>query len=186
MKFHTVNLPKSSGLSQNLIISSTLTGADQSTVPVLLVSTLPLPNTNKNSQWLCGKVGNQCTIPKEFIQKSNKVYIGVFCESCQYSMDVDYTQGDISELDINNQNQLRTGAQLPQLRLLKTTTGTRLLQQQEDKPKYKKLKGQCVSGVAYLAAFVIVCIIGCYIMMNIYVNTKLIKIPLKLGKVEAS
>ncbi|MCQ2819012.1 MAG: hypothetical protein MJ252_17245 [archaeon] len=185
IKYHTVKVPKGNSVSQNMIITSTLSSVEKPTIPVLLASTSPLPNNDKSSQWLCGKIGTECKIPKEFLQRSDRVYFGVFCKKCQYSLDVDFIQGEVPEVDLLTQNDLRKAIKLPQIRLLQTANGQRLLQDPAQIVKFKKIKGSSVSGVAYLATFVIVVVIGCYIMMNIFVNTKLIKTPLKLGKIES-
>jgi len=73
----------------------------------------------------------------------------------------------------NNQNQLRRLIALPQLRM---TAG-----QNDSK---NRLGGYGIAGLIILFIIVITVIIACYVMMQIFVNTKLIAFPLKLGRVE--
>ena len=49
----------------------------------------------------------------------------------------------------------------------------------------KRIEGAGVAAILILLFFVFTVAISSYVLMNIFVNTKLIKQPLKIGKVEA-
>ena len=175
---------------KNLIISSKLKSTQPSdTVPVYLVSTSQLPNSHKRNKWLCGEIGKKdCIIPKEFLRHKEYIYIAAFCESCEYSFSITYNDLKLTAEDRKNQIENRKLINLPELRLLQVdpenvNQDTQNLLTAAD-PDFKKLRGMGVSGILYLIIFIISIVIGCYIMMNIYVNTKLVTIPLKLGKIE--
>ena len=55
------------------------------------------------------------------------------------------------------------------------------LQQEE---KAQRIGGHGIAALIILFIFVITVVIACYVMMQIFVNTKLINYPLKLGRVE--
>ena len=47
-----------------------------------------------------------------------------------------------------------------------------------------RIGGYGIAGLIILFIIVITVIIACYVMMQVFVNTKLIAFPLKLGRVE--
>lgn len=190
IKYHSVKVRKENNRPLDIIISSDINELDQGLVtPVLLASTLPFPNHNKNEQWACGKLGgDQCRVPSEFIKNAKKLYLAVYCEKCEYTLGINYGTQKLTENDVLTQNEIRKDINLPQLRLLQTSQDIRLLQRTNETETLlkNKLRGASVSGIIYLIIFILCNVIGCIIMMNIYVNTKLVKTPLKLGKIETS
>jgi hypothetical protein len=162
-------------------ITSTLTkesNSKEKKVPIIIVSSQKLPNKNKESQWICGKIGNkECKVPNQFFKDTDNqnVNIAVFCNECSYSFKIDFEENENINYDetSNNQNQLRKLIALPQLRM---TTG--------QNNANNRIGGYGIAGLIILFIIVITVIIACYVMMQIYVNTKLIAFPLKLGRVE--
>ena len=162
-------------------ITSTLTkesNSKEKKAPIIIVSPQKLPNKNKESQWICGKIGKkECKIPNEFFKDTDNqnVNIAIFCNECSYDFKIDYEENEKINYEetSNNQNQLRRLIALPQLRM---TAG-----QNDSK---NRLGGYGIAGLIILFIIVITVIIACYVMMQIFVNTKLIAFPLKLGRVE--
>ena len=162
-------------------ITSTLTkdsNSKEKKAPIIIVSSQKLPNKNKESQWICGKIGSkECQIPNQFFRDTDNqnVNIAIFCNECSYSFKIDYEENEPIQYDetSNNQNQLRKLIALPQLRM---TSG--------ENANDNRMGGFGIAGLIILFIIVITVIIACYVMMQIFVNTKLIAFPLKLGRVE--
>ncbi len=162
-------------------ITSTLTkesNSKEKKVPIIIVSSQKLPNKNKESQWICGKIGKEeCKIPNEFFKDTNnqKVNIGIFCNECSYEFKINYEENEKINKDetSHSQNEFRKLIALPQLKMS--------LQQEE---KGQRIGGHGIAALIILFIFVITVVIACYVMMQIFVNTKLINYPLKLGRVE--
>ena len=162
-------------------ITSTLikdSNSKEKKAPIIIVSSQKLPNKNKESQWICGKIGKkECQIPNQFFKDTDNqnVNIAIFCNECSYSFKIDYEENEPIQYDetSNNQNQLRKLIALPQLRM---TSG--------ENANNNRIGGYGIAGLLILFIIVITVIIACYVMMQIFVNTKLIAFPLKLGRVE--
>lgn len=165
IKYYTIPVERDvNGIPKDVSITSTLLGQTTST-PIIVVSKKPFPNKDKRNHQVCGQVGETCTIPGSFINKSTNqnVNIAVYCQDCQYRLNVDFIQS------INNQRKLQE---------------EQLLDEEENfRINYFAADGVTALCVAFLMIFV--CIIACVIMMDIYVhNSQLVEQPMKLGRVE--
>ena len=136
-----------------------------SDLPIYLVSYKNLPNSKKFSQKLCGKVGNECDISSNFISKTKSEYLNlaIYCQNCSYSFLVDYYKNN-TEKSKNHEIRL-----LQTAKLAETSSST---------------QAYGVTGVIVLIFFSL-CVILIYIItIQIFVNTKLVDKPLRLGRVE--
>lgn len=194
LKYYTIKTEKENKIAKDMIISSTLTDYDnKSTTPIMVVSTIPLPNKDKSNQWICGKVGKEeCVIPKTFIKRAETMYIGVFCEKCSYNLKVTFGKENIAQSQ-EKQETLRNLISVPSLRLAQEDqTATPLnpstipsVQEPRIIDRVSEVRGAGIASISLGFLFVFTVIISSYIMMNIFVNSKFINQPLKLGKIES-
>lgn len=66
--------------------------------PVVLVSLVPLPNNEKDNQWVCGQLGKEtCFVPNKYLMnaKDTKVYFGVYCTNCEYNLRAFYVKEEV-------------------------------------------------------------------------------------------
>ena len=153
---------------KNIKIKSELKNvSNNSDIPIYLVSYKNLPNSKRFSQKFCGKVGNECDISSNFISKAKSQYLNlaIYCENCSYSFSVDYYNNNMEK----NKNH--------EIRLLQTGKN-------EGKVSSVKNLANGTTGVVVLVFFSL-CVILIYIItVQIFVNTKLVDKPLRLGRVE--
>jgi len=140
-----------------------------SDLPIYLVSYKNLPNSKGFSQKLCGKVGNECDISSNFISKTKSKYLNlaIYCENCSYSFIVDYYKNN-TEKNTNHE-----------IRLLQTFKNEPSVD-----PDPVKLQAYGVTGMIVLIFFSLCVILIYLITVQIFVNTKLVDKPLRLGRVE--
>ena len=174
IKYYVFKTEKSNGMVKDITITSEIQDTKNGIKPFMILSVAPLPNHDKSLQWVCGILGKECKIPKEFTTRSEKLYIAVYGKDCTYSFTVTF----------NEENSLRN---LSQTRLLQNDTATTeptignpLVVDKKD-----KVRGAGVAALSLGFIFVFTVIISSYIMMAIFVNSKFIAQPLKLGKIEA-
>ena len=125
---------------------------------------------------------NTIILNSEFIkfalEKDDNIYLTVFCENCEYKLKV---------LPGGEMKPITNFVQAPQIRKL-AQEGAPLLGDLEPSPN-NRIYFFIADGISALfVAFIMifVSLIGCLIMMNIYVhNTALVEQPLKLGRIEA-
>ena len=131
---------------------------------------------------LKAELGKPIILNTEFIksalEKSDQIYLTVFCEKCEYKLKV---------LPGGEMKPITNFVQVPQIRKL-AQEGAPLLGDLEPSPN-NRIYFFIADGISALfVAFIMifVSLIGCLIMMNIYVhNTALVEQPLKLGRIEA-
>ena len=115
---------------------------------------------------------------KSALEKGDQIYLTVFCEKCEYKLKV---------LPGGEMKPITNFVQAPQIRKL-AQEGAPLLGDLEPSPN-NRIYFFIADGISALfVAFIMifVSLIGCLIMMNIYVhNTALVEQPLKLGRIEA-
>ena len=128
------------------------------------------------------ELGKPIILNSEFIkfalEKDDNIYLTVFCENCEYKLKV---------LPGGEMKPITNFVQAPQIRKL-AQEGTPSLgavePTQNDRIYFFIADGISALFVAFIMIFV--SLIGCLIMMNIYVhNTALVEQPLKLGRIEA-
>ena len=128
------------------------------------------------------ELGKSIILNSEFIksalEKDDNIYLTVFCEKCQYKLKV---------LPGGEMKPITNFVQAPQIR--KLAQEGQVLQAGEEGNQEERIYFFIADGISALSvAFVMifVSLIGCIIMMNIYVhNTALVEQPLKLGRIEA-
>ena len=174
IKYYVFKTEKSNGMVKDITITSEIQDTKNGIKPFMILSVAPLPNHDKSLQWVCGILGKECKIPKEFTTRSEKLYIAVYGKDCTYSFTVTF----------NEENSLRN---LSQTRLLQndTTTTEPTIGNPLVVDKKDKVRGAGVAALSLGFIFVFTVIISSYIMMAIFVNSKFIAQPLKLGKIEA-
>ena len=127
-------------------------------------------------------LGKPIILDSEFIksalEKDDKIYLTVFCEKCEYKLKV---------LPGGEMKPITNFVQAPPIRKL-AQEGAPLqagdTPSQTDRIYFFIADGISALFVAFIMIFV--SLIGCIIMMNIYVhNTALVEQPLKLGRIEA-
>ena len=153
---------------KNIKIKSELKNyTNNSDLPIYLVSYKNLPNSKRFSQKFCGKVGNECDISSNFISKakSQNLNLAIYCENCSYSFSVDYYKNNME----NNK--------FHEIRLLQTENKTGNVSNVVN-------LANGTSGVVVLIFFSLCVILIYIIMIQIFVNTKLVDKPLRLGRVE--
>ena len=92
IKYYHLPLKRDSSSSVlGITIKSKLIKNSGKNLPIIIISSKKLPNNNKESQWICGKIGKEeCKIPNEFFKDTNnqKVNIGIFCNECSYEFKI--------------------------------------------------------------------------------------------------
>ena len=127
-------------------------------------------------------LGKPIILDSEFIksalEKDDKIYLTVFCEKCEYKLKV---------LPGGEMKPITNFVQAPPIRKLAQEGAP--LQEGETPSQTDRIYFFIADGISALfVAFIMifVSLIGCIIMMNIYVhNTALVEQPLKLGRIEA-
>jgi hypothetical protein len=131
---------------------------------------------------LKAELGKPIILNTEFIksalEKGDQIYLTVFCEKCEYKLKV---------LPGGEMKPITNFVQAPPIRKL-AQEGAPLqagdTPSQTDRIYFFIADGISALFVAFIMIFV--SLIGCLIMMNIYVhNTALVEQPLKLGRIEA-
>jgi len=116
---------------------------------------------------------------KSALEKDDQIYLTVYCEKCEYKLKV---------LPGGEMKPITNFVQAPQIRKL-AQEGTTSLGADDQKTPENRIYYFIADGISALfVAFIMifVSLIGCLIMMNIYVhNTALVEQPLKLGRIEA-
>ena len=116
---------------------------------------------------------------KSALEKDDQIYLTVYCEKCEYKLKV---------LPGGEMKPITNFVQAPQTRKL-AQEGTSTLGEDKQNTTENRIYFFIADGISGLfVAFIMifVSLIGCLIMMNIYVhNTALVEQPLKLGRIEA-
>ena len=125
---------------------------------------------------LKSELGKPIILDSEFIksalEKNEQIYLTVFCKKCHYKINI-LPNGDMKSV--------KNFVQIPRIRNLVEETQ---YNNTETRMNFYGADGVSALMVAFIMIFV--SIIGCIIMMNIYVhNTALVEQPLKLGRIEA-
>ena len=176
IKYYVFKTEKTDGMVKDILITSTVPSSKKAT-PFMIASTSPLPGHDKSTQWVCGHLGKECKIPKEFTKRADKIYLAVGGNDSTYTFKVTFIEEE-------KKDSLRN---LVQTRLLQDDTtipepsiGNPLVVDKKD-----KVRGAGVAALSLGLIFLFTVIISSYIMMAIFVNSKFIAQPLKLGKIEA-
>lgn len=176
IKYYVFKTEKANGMVKDITITSEIQDTKNGIRPFMIVSVAPLPNHDKSLQWVCGILGKDCNIPKEFTTRSEKLYIAIYGKDCTYSFTVTFNEEDSSSLRNLSQTRLLQNNTIT----TEPTIGNPLVVDKKD-----KVRGAGVAALSLGFIFVFTVIISSYIMMAIFVNSKFIAQPLKLGKIEA-
>ena len=156
---------------ETLILSENYTSK---TRPLIVANYEQFSKESNSSNYLWNKLGLHLDINRTFLNKSknNEIYIAVFCENCHY---------ELKAVCFNNNFNL----------FKKETREIRILNEVKNitynssnvRMDFYSADGLGALIVTFIMIFV--SLVGCHIMMNIYVhNTQLVEQPLKLGKIE--
>ena len=114
---------------------------------------------------------------KSAIKERQKIYFGIYCENCDYKVNI-VPSGEHPE----NKKFILT----PPLRKLIDQGNGLNVPQNDTQTRMAVYSANGISGLIVALFMVFVTVIACIIMMNTYVhNTALVEQPLKLGRVEA-
>ena len=176
IKYYVFKTEKEDGMVKDISITSEV--QSKKSTPFMIVSVSPLPSHEKSTQWVCGHLGKECKIPKEFTKRAEKIYIAIGGKDCTYSFKITFDEVEKKDGALRN---------LSQTRLLQneTTTTTPSIENPLVVDKKDKVRGAGVAALSLGFIFVFIVIVASYIMMAIFVNSKFIAQPLKLGKIEA-
>ena len=133
----------------------------------------------KNYQKLLkSELGKQIILKSEFIksalEEKEEIYIAIYSQNSKYTINI-LTKGEMKYE--------KKFVQIPTLRNL---TQDILVEKEMNETRIDFYAGDGLSALLVALIMIFVSLIGCGIMMNIYVHTNaLVEQPLKLGKVEA-
>ena len=114
---------------------------------------------------------------KFVLEKHDHIYLTVFCEKCEYKIKVS-SGGEMKPIT--------HFVQAPQIRKLAQEGPSSQNQLRDPNERIYFFIGDGISALFAGFIMIFVSLIGCLIMMNIYVhNTALVEQPLKLGRIEA-
>jgi len=87
MHYFDLTVPSNWG-KKDLIVESELSKEKELvTSPLVIISLEPLSNTSSEKQWICNQLGGEtCFLPAKYLKPERKVYLGVFCKNCEYSL----------------------------------------------------------------------------------------------------
>ena len=171
------NLRNLTTIPNEIIIQTNLVNTTSSIIPVVGVHDEPIKLKNYKNL-LKSKLGEPIILNNQFIksalQKRNEIYLAVYSKHSNYNLNI---------LPTGELNLTKNSVQIPQIRNLLAEANNNT-DNQTMRLEYFAGDGLSALIVAFILIFV--SLIGCSIMMNIYVHTTaLVEQPLKLGKIEA-
>lgn len=99
-------MEKKNGLFDSPIVLASL-------VCYFIIFQKPLPNTDKKSQWVCGQLGAEtCFVPNKYLKEGEKVYIGVLCEECSFTLKTTFLKEELLKDGENKLFHLKAGDKL--------------------------------------------------------------------------
>ncbi|MBO6234989.1 MAG: hypothetical protein J6N43_06175 [Prevotella sp.] len=175
-KFSLKNLQM---IPNEITIETIILKSEKSSSPIIGVYYEPIKMKNYK-HLLKTELGKPITLDSEFIksalERKSEIYFTVFSKNAQYKVNI-IPSGDIKAAT--------NFVQIPVRSLAEENNNTN--------PDLKSIdnrlafySGDGISALIVAFIMVFVSLIGCLIMMNIYVhNTALVEQPLKLGRIEA-
>ena len=166
-------------IPNEIIIETELINKKESSYPIIGVNYEPIKLKNYKNL-LKAELGKQIILKSEFIksalEEKEEIYIAIYSQNSKYTINI-LTKGEMKYE--------KKFIQIPILRNLnQETNSNNTLKSNEIRLDFYAGDGLNALLVALIMVFV--SLIGCCIMMNIYVHTTaLVEQPLKLGKVEA-
>ena len=182
INYYKISLNKLNYIPSQIEIQSQLLNQNLSSTPIIGIYYEPFKKVNYKNL-LKRELGKQLLINNDFIQlalqRNREIYLAVFCKNCQYN------------LKFLTKNDLKLEKNFVTIPTMRRLIGEEIVSadnngssyDENDRLNYYSGNGLCSLFVAFLMIFI--SLIGCGIMMNIYVhNTALVEQPLKLGKIE--
>ena len=158
---------------ETLITSLNITSK---TRPMIIASYEPFSIDNNSSIYFWNELGLPLEINSTFFNKSKnkEIYIAVFCDNCKYKLNIVGYNNNLKKFlyekekdKIRNLNEIKN--------ITYNSTNVRM----------DFYSGDGLSALILSLIMIFISLIGCNIMMTIYVhNTQLVEQPLKLGRIE--
>lgn len=111
MHTYEIKVPSNWSNSDLVIDSYLVSSQKQATSPLVFISLKPLStDENDKEQWICNQLGDEtCFLPAKYLQPSNSVYIGIFCENCEYNLKYSFKKETALKLGETNMFHLKAG-----------------------------------------------------------------------------
>lgn len=78
--------------------------------PLVIISLESLTSESKDKQWICNQIGKEtCFLPANHLEPGKKVYIGVFCKDCEYTLKYLFKKETSIQLGQNTLFHLKAG-----------------------------------------------------------------------------
>ena len=178
LKYYKFSLKNLKIIPNEIIIENELINQKESSSPIIGVHYEPIKLKNYKNL-LKAELGKQIILKSEFIkaalEEKEEIYIAVYSKNSKYTINI------LPKGEMKYEKKL---VQIPTLRNLNQEQTLGEAKNSESRIDFYAGDGLSALLVAFIMIFV--SLIGCGIMMNIYVHTTaLVEQPLKLGKVEA-
>ena len=179
LNYYKFSLKNLKIIPNEIIIETELINKKESSYPIIGVNYEPIKLKNYKNL-LKAELGKQIILKSEFIksalEEKEEIYIAIYSQNSQYT------------INILTKREMKYEKKFIQFPIFRNLT-QEILFEKEIKSNETRLDFYAGDGLnALLVALIMifVSLIGCGIMMNIYVHTTaLVEQPLKLGKVEA-
>ena len=182
LNYFRISLKNLKVIPNEITIQTNLLNSNPSLSPVLGVHYEPIKLKNYK-ELLKTKLGEPLKLTNEFIKSSlerdHDIYLTIFSKNTQYSINI------LPIGDIKSQNNF---IQIPFIRNLfeENNIGANNTDFNNTDTRLDFYGGDGLSALIVAFIMIFVSLIGCGIMMNIYVHTTaLVEQPLKLGRIEA-
>jgi len=182
LNYFRISLKNLKVIPNEITIQTNLLNSNPSLSPVLGVHYEPIKLKNYK-ELLKTKLGEPLKLTNEFIKSSlerdHDIYLTIFSKNTQYSINI------LPIGDIKSQNNF---IQIPFIRNLfeENNIGANNTDINNTDTRLDFYGGDGLSALIVAFIMIFVSLIGCGIMMNIYVHTTaLVEQPLKLGRIEA-
>ena len=182
LSYFKISLKKLKVIPNEITIQTDLLNSNPSLSPVLGVHYEPIKLKNYK-ELKKTKLGEPLKLTNEFIKSSlerdHEIYLSIFSKNSKYSINI------LPTGDIKLQNNF---IQIPFIRNLfeENNIGSNNTDTNNTDTRLDFYGGDGLSALIVAFIMIFVSLIGCGIMMNIYVHTTaLVEQPLKLGRIEA-
>ena len=181
LSYFKISLKKLKVIPNEITIQTDLLNSNPSLSPVLGVHYEPIKLKNYK-ELKKTKLGEPLKLTNEFIKSSlerdHEIYLSIFSKNSKYSINI------LPTGDIKLQNNF---IQIPFIRnLFEENNGSNNTETNNTNTRLDFYGGDGLSALIVAFIMIFVSLIGCGIMMNIYVHTTaLVEQPLKLGRIEA-
>ena len=181
LSYFKISLKNLKVIPNEITIQTDLLNLNSSVSPVLGVHYEPIKLRNYK-ELIKTKLGEPLKLTNEFIKSSlernHEIYFSIFSKNSKFSLNI------LSTGDIKLQNNL---IQIPFIRnLFEENNSSNITDVNNTNTRLDFYGGDGLSALIVAFIMIFVSLIGCGIMMNIYVHTTaLVEQPLKLGRIEA-